>query len=110
MLKALALKEWLCEQFRDELRALDDRAYIEIPYEDGKPVPFSRWRSAAGDLKALIRLERPPGSPTKYDIDINAGASFEDITALLTPLGFRLDFSKSASKERIDYYTLYKEN
>lgn len=108
-LKVRALKEWMCEQFRDALRSLAHRAYTEIPYSGGKQVPFSKWRTNVGDLRALIRLEQPPGSRLRYEIDIDTGASFEDVRALLTAVGYRMDFSKSASKERIDYYMLYKE-
>lgn len=98
-LKAMALREWLLAQFQLELFRLRDRASTVIPAFAG----LSQWRYDQGDLKALIRVE-----PSTLDID--SAASFEDIAALLEEFGFRLTFSKSAAKERIDYYLLTRKD
>ena len=94
-LKARALREWMLAQFALELSRLKARAAVVVPAFAN----LSQCRYDQGDLKALIRVE-----PSTFDID--SSASFEDIAALLEEVGFKLTFSKSAAKERIDYYLL----
>lgn len=95
-LKVQALREWMLVQFAPELNTLTSRAATVIPANAG----LSQWRRDQGDLEALIRVE-----PSTFDID--AAASFEDMAALLEACsGFTLTFSKSATKERIEYYLL----
>lgn len=98
-LKARALRDWMLVQFGLELSQLKDRAGVVIPAFAG----LSQWRYDQGDLKALIRVE-----PSTFDID--SSAPFEDVAALLGEFGHRLTFSKSAAKERIDYYLLTRKD
>lgn len=98
-LAAKALREWMLAQFGLELSRLKDRAAIVIPAF----ASLSQWRYDQGDLKALIRVE--PGNT----IDIDSSASFDDIAALLGEWGLKLSYSKSAAKERIDYYLLTRK-
>lgn len=99
-LKARALRDWMMAQFSKELESLLPRAGIVIP---ARSKGCQDWRYDQGDLKALIRLE-----PSVLDID--TAASFEDIAALLEEVGLKLTFSKSAAKERIDYYLLTRKD
>ena len=98
-LKSRALRDWMMAQFLLELSRLKDRAAIVIPAFAG----LSQWRYDQGDLKALIRVE-----PSTFDID--SSAAFEDIAALLEEVGLKLTFSKSAAKERIDYYLMTRKD